>query len=130
VFVPKCFKRPYKLFTEGEWVALTADPEMGGQGLPNIIAQATNAEHDMVENIINLVLARIDDASKGTKGVSLYVVPKIWVNEDGTLGESNDAICTSIEHKLGINASATCAMSFGSQGKCRGVLLGEENNGM
>ncbi len=216
VFVPECFKRPYKLFSDGEWGALTADPEMGGQGLPNIIAQATNefffgantafgfypwasfgageviekfgtdiqkklyvkkmftgvwggtmvltepeagsdvgnlstsarensdgtftisgnkifitnAEQDLTDNIVHLVLARIEGAPKGTKGVSLFVVPKIRVNDDGTLGESNDVVCTGIEHKLGINASPTCAVSFGTKGKCIGTLLGEKNKGM
>ncbi len=216
VFVPECFKRPYKLFSHGEWCAPTADFEAGGQGLPNVIAQSlneyffgantafgfygwsgfgageviekfgtglqkeryvkkmfsgtwggtmvltepeagsdvgnlstsarknsdgsytisgnkifiTNGEHDLTENIIHLVLARIEGAPKGTKGVSLFIVPKIRVKEDGTLGEPNDVVCTGVEHKLGINASATCALSFGTKGQCRGTLLGEENRGM
>jgi alkylation response protein AidB-like acyl-CoA dehydrogenase len=216
VFVPECFHRPYKLFTEGEWVALTAGTEVGGQGLPAVFAQAvselflganyafalygwsgfgagemieifgteaqkamflkkmytgqwggtmvltepeagsdvgnlsttarknpdgtytitgnkifiTNAEHDLTENIIHPVLARIEGAPKGTRGVSLFIVPKIWVNDDGTMGAPNDVVCTGIEEKMGIHASATCSMAFGSKGKCRGWLLGEENKGM
>lgn len=216
VFVPECFHRPYKLFTEGEWIALTAGPEVGGQGLPHVFAQAatefflganyafalygwsgfgagevieifgteeqkrmflkkmyagqwggtmvltesdagsdvgnlsttakknpdgtytitgnkifiTNAEQDLTENIVHPVLARIEGAPKGTRGISLFIVPKIWVNADGTLGEPNDVVCTGIEEKMGIHASATCSMSFGSKGGCRGLLLGEENKGM
>ena len=90
----------------------------------------TCAEHDLSENIINPVLARIEGAPKGARGVSLFLVPKIWVNEDGSLGESNDIICTGIEEKMGLHASPTCQISMGSNGKCRGLLLGEENKGM
>jgi alkylation response protein AidB-like acyl-CoA dehydrogenase len=90
----------------------------------------TCAEHDLSENIINPVLARIEGAPKGAGGISLFLVPKIWVNEDGSLGEPNDVICTGIEEKMGLHASPTCQVSFGSKGKCRGLLLGEENKGM
>ncbi|MFW6080646.1 MAG: acyl-CoA dehydrogenase [Desulfosalsimonas sp.] len=216
VKVPDCFHRAYKLLCEGEWIALTEDPEIGGQGLPHLIAQAaweyiigadfafgafgfathgaakmievfgtdeqkemflkkmysgqwsgtmvltepeagsdvgnlstsakknedgtysisgnkifiTNGEHDLTENIIHPVLARIEGAPAGTKGISLFIVPKIWVNEDGSLGEPNDVVCTGIEEKLGLHASPTCQLSFGSRGNCRGLLLGEENKGM
>jgi len=216
VKVPACYHRPYQLMREGEWTAMIADPELGGQGLPRSIAQAaseyfiganyacslyavvghaagelieyfgtekqkqmflkkmytgqwsgtmqltepqagsdvgaltttavknpdgtysltgskifiTAGDHDLAENIIHPVLARIEGAPKGTKGISLFIVPKIWVNEDGSLGEPNDIICTGIEEKLGIHGSATCAMALGSKGKCRGLLLGEENKGM
>lgn len=90
----------------------------------------TNGEHDLSENIIHPVLARIEGSPAGTKGISIFIVPKIWVNEDGTLGELNDVVCTGIEEKMGIHASATCSMSLGSKGNCRGFLLGEMNRGM
>ncbi|MGM0402665.1 MAG: acyl-CoA dehydrogenase [Thermodesulfobacteriota bacterium] len=216
VKVPECFHRPYKLMREGEWIAVSDDPEVGGQGLPHIIAQVTAeyivgadfsfgafgfathgaakmievfgtekqkemflskmysgqwggtmvlteaeagsdvgnlttsavknddgtysitgnkifitaGEHDLTENIIHPVLARIEGAPSGTKGISLFIVPKIWVNEDGSLGEPNDVLCTGIEEKLGLHASPTCQLAFGPKGKCRGLLLGEENKGM
>ncbi|NOY68039.1 MAG: acyl-CoA dehydrogenase [Deltaproteobacteria bacterium] len=216
VKVPECFHRPYKLLCEGEWIAMSEDPEVGGQGLPHTIAQAaseyivgadfsfaafgfathgaakmievfgtqkqkelflkkmysgqwtgtmvlteaeagsdvgalttsakknedgsysitgnkifiTAAEHDLTENIVHPVLARIEGAPAGTKGISLFIVPKIWVNEDGTQGEFNDVVCTAIEEKMGLHASPTCQLSFGGKGKCRGLLLGEENKGM
>ena len=216
VKLPESFHRAFKLLVEGEWTAMTADPELGGQGLPYVVAQAvsdyllganyaftlygwggygagemieifgtekqkdlflkkmytglwggtmvltepgagsdvgaltttavknddgtytisgnkifiTGAENDLVENIIHPVLARIEGAPAGTKGISLFIVPKIWVNEDGSLGEPNDVVCTGIEEKMGIHGSATCSMTFGGKGKCRGLLLGEENKGM
>jgi hypothetical protein len=216
VKVPKCFHRPYKLLREGEWIAMTEDPDVGGQGLPAPIAQAaleyiigadfsfaafgfathgaakmievfgtekqkelylkkmysgewtgtmvltepdagsdlgalttkavpnddgtytisgnkifiTCGEHDLTENIIHPVLARIEGAPSGTKGISLFIVPKIWVNDDGSLGEKNDVVCTGIEEKLGLHASPTCQLTFGGKGNCRGVLLGEVNKGM
>jgi len=216
VKVPACYHRPYKLFCEGEWTAMTADPDLGGQGLPVNISQAaseylvganyaftlygmtghaagelieifgtdkqkrmflknmytgkwcgtmqltepqagsdvgaltttavknedgtyfltgnkifiTGGDHDLTENIIHPVLARIQGAPAGSKGISLFIVPKIWVNEDGSLGEANDIVCTGIEEKMGIHGSATCAMALGSKGNCRALLLGEENKGM
>jgi len=90
----------------------------------------SGGEHDLVENIIHPVLARIEGAPEGTKGISLFIVPKIWVNEDGSLGEPNDVACTGVEEKMGIHGNATCSMALGSKGKCRGLLLGEENKGM
>ncbi len=90
----------------------------------------TCGEHDLTENIIHLVLARIEGAPAGTKGISLFIVPKIWVNPDGSLGEPNDVYCGNIEHKMGIKGSATCTLNFGETGKCRGILLGEPNSGM
>ncbi len=216
VTIPECFRRPYKLLCEGEWIAMTEDPEIGGQGLPHLIAQAsaeyivgadfsfgafgfathgaakmvevfgtdkqkelylgkmysgqwggtmvltepeagsdvgaltttavknddgtytisgnkifiTCGEHDLTDNIIHPVLARIEGAPAGTKGISLFIVPKVWVNDDGSLGELNDVVCTGIEEKLGLHASPTCQLTFGGKGGCRGVLLGEENKGM
>ncbi|MFZ2632558.1 MAG: acyl-CoA dehydrogenase [Desulfosalsimonadaceae bacterium] len=216
VTVPECFHRPYALLREGEWIAMTEDPEIGGQGLPHIIAQVaaeyivgadfsfgafgfathgaakmieifgtekqkelylgkmysgqwggtmvltepeagsdvgaltttakknadgtytisgnkifiTCGEHNLTENIIHPVLARIEGAPAGTKGISLFIVPKRWVNDDGSMGELNDVVCTAIEEKLGLHASPTCQLTFGGKGNCRGVLLGEENKGM
>lgn len=95
----------------------------------------TYGEHDMTENIVHLVLARLPDAPAGTRGISLFAVPKFLVNEDGTLGARNDAFCNGIEHKLGIHASPTCTMIFGD-GKygdepgAIGWLIGEENRGL
>jgi len=216
VTVPECYRRPWQMFIEGEWLALTEDPEYGGQGMPRILAMAANdylvganyammmyaglthgaallvesfgtekikklflkkmftgewtgtmlltepeagsdvgrltttavknddgtysisgnkifissGEHDLTDNIIHPVLARIEGAPGGTKGISLFLVPKIWVNDDGSLGEFNDVVCTGIEEKMGIHGNATCSLTLGGKGQCRGYLLGEENKGM
>jgi alkylation response protein AidB-like acyl-CoA dehydrogenase len=90
----------------------------------------TYGEHDMVENIVHLVLARTPGAPPGVKGISLFVVPKFLVNADGTLGKRNDVRCVSIEHKLGIHASPTAVMSYGDEGGAVGTLIGEENRGL
>ena len=90
----------------------------------------TGGEHDLSENIIHQVLARIEGAPEGSRGISLFLVPKILVNEDGSLGEANDIVCTGIEEKMGIHGSPTCSMSLGSKGNCVGELLGEENKGL
>lgn len=87
----------------------------------------TGGDHDLSENIIHLVLAKLPDAPKGPKGISLFLVPKILVNEDGSLGERNAVNCGSIEHKMGIKASATCAMNFDG---AKGWLVGELNKGL
>jgi alkylation response protein AidB-like acyl-CoA dehydrogenase len=88
-------------------------------------------DHDMAENIVHLVLGRVEGAPDGTKGISLFAVPKFRVNDDGSVGEPNDCITTSIEHKLGINASTTATLSFGDSDACEGYLLGDtENVGM
>jgi hypothetical protein len=216
VTVPESFHKAWKAFREGEWLAMTEDPEWGGQGMPRSVAMAaadylnganfafmmyaglthgagllvehfgtetqkklflkkmytgqwtgtmlltepeagsdvgalstsavkngdgtysitgnkifiSSGEHDLAENIIHPVLARIDGAPAGTAGISLFLVPKIWVNDDGSLGEPNDIVCTGIEEKMGIHGNATCSMALGSRGRCRGTLLGEENKGM
>ncbi len=90
----------------------------------------TYGEHDLTENIIHLVLARIEGAQGGTKGLSLFLVPKFLVNADGTLGARNDVVCSGIEHKLGIHASPTCTMQFGEKEGAIGYLVGGENRGM
>jgi alkylation response protein AidB-like acyl-CoA dehydrogenase len=216
VTVPESFHKAWDLFKEGEWVALSDDPELGGQGMPVSLSLAVNdyfiganfafmmyvglthgagrlvqtfgtakqkklflkkmftgqwagtmmltepeagsdvgalttsavknddgtysitgnkifissGDHDMAENIIHPVLARMEGAPQGTKGISLFLVPKIRVNDDGSLGEFNDVVCTGIEEKMGIHGNATCSLSLGSKGNCRGTLLGEENKGM
>jgi alkylation response protein AidB-like acyl-CoA dehydrogenase len=216
VTVPDSFHKAWDLFKEGEWVALSDDPELGGQGMPVTLSLAVNdyfiganfafmmypglthgagrliqtfgtakqkklflkkmftgewtgtmlltepeagsdvgalttsavknddgtysitgnkifissGEHDMAENIIHPVLARIEGAPQGTKGISLFLVPKIRVNDDGSLGEFNDVVCTGVEEKLGIHGNATCSLSLGSKGNCQGTLLGEKNKGM
>ena len=216
VIVPETFHKAWELFKEGEWLAMSEDPEWGGQGMPRTVALAagdffnganfafmmypglthgagklvetfgnqkqkklylkkmysgewtgtmlltepeagsdvgaltttavrngdgtyaitgnkifiSSGEHDLAENIIHPVLARIEGAPEGTKGISLFLVPKIWVNDDGSLGEPNDVVCTGVEEKMGIHGNATCSLSLGSKGQCRGTLLGEENKGM
>ena len=90
----------------------------------------TFGDHEMTENIIHLVLARLPDAPPGTRGISLFLVPKFLVNADGTLGARNDVVCAGLEHKLGIMASPTCVMQFGEKGGAAGYLVGEENRGL
>ena len=90
----------------------------------------TYGEHELSENIIHLVLARTPDAPPGTKGISLFLVPKYLVNEDGSLGERNDLRVVSSEHKIGIHASPTCVMSYGDEAGAVGWMVGEENTGM
>jgi alkylation response protein AidB-like acyl-CoA dehydrogenase len=216
VIPPECFRRPFKLFVEAEYGAVAEDPELGGQGLPQVIDAAikeylsganfalagytmlahgagkmielfgtelqkkmflkklytgewagtmlltepqagsdvgaltttatrnddgtfslvgnkifiTGGEHDFTDNIIHPVLARIEGAPAGSKGISLFIVPKFWVNEDGTIGERNGIYCTGVEEKMGLHGNATCSMAMGASGECRGLLLGEENKGM
>ncbi len=90
----------------------------------------TSGEHDVTDNIIHPVLARVQGAPGGTQGISIFIVPKFWVNDDGSLGDRNDIVCTGIEEKMGIHGGATCSMALGSRGICRGLLLGEENQGL
>jgi len=216
VTVPACFQRPWKLYCEGEWLAMCDDPEVGGQGMPKLVGLAANeylvganpsfmlysgmthgaaklveefgtdrqkalymekmfsgewggtmllteaeagsdvgaltstatlnddgtysikgtkifisaGEHDLVDNIIHPVLARIEGAPKGTKGISLFLVPKYFVNADGSLGEFNNVVCTGIEEKMGIHGNATCTLTLGEKGESIGTLLGEVNKGM
>jgi alkylation response protein AidB-like acyl-CoA dehydrogenase len=90
----------------------------------------TYGEHDMTDNIVHFVLARLPDAPAGTKGISLFLIPKFLVNADGSLGARNDIFASGIEHKLGIHASPTCVMTMGDKGGAIGYLIGEENRGM
>ncbi len=113
--------------------ALRTKAEPVGDGTYKISGQKifiTWGDHDVAENIIHLVLARLPDAPAGTKGISLFLVPKFFVKDDGSLGDRNDLRVVSLEHKLGIHASPTCVMSYGDNGQCIGYLIGEENKGM
>ena len=216
VTVPKCFREPFKKYSEAGWINPMDSPEVGGQGIPhtagygvmelfcaanyafcmypglthgaaNLINVYGNEEqkkkymekcfsgewtgtmcltepgagsdvgalkttakrlpdgkflitgtkcfisagdHDLTPNIIHPVLARIEGDPAGTKGISIFIVPKIRVNDDGTLGEPNDVKCGGIEHKMGIKASATATLNFGEDGNCIGELLGEERSGI
>ncbi|WP_114649603.1 acyl-CoA dehydrogenase [Pseudothauera hydrothermalis] len=112
-------------------VRTRAEPQ--GDGTYKIFGQKifiTYGEHDLTDNIIHLVLARLPDAPEGVKGISLFVVPKFLVNADGSLGARNDVHCVSIEHKLGIHASPTCVLAFGDHGGAIGTLVGEPNRGL
>ncbi len=113
--------------------ALTTKAERQDDGSYLITGQKifiTFGEHDMADNIVHLVLARTPDAPPGTRGISLFIVPKYLVGDDGTIGERNDVTCVSIEHKMGIHGSPTCVLQFGDQGGATGYLIGEENSGM
>ena len=90
----------------------------------------TYGEHDLADNIIHMVLARLPDAPAGTRGISLFLVPKVMVEADGSLGRRNDVVCAGLEHKLGIHASPTCVMKFGEKDGAIGYLVGEENRGL
>jgi len=215
VKVPQCFHKPYRLYQEGGWLAISDPVEVGGQGFPFVVGNAaielfsaanwsltmypglthgtarllekygtseqqelymfklfsgewggtmcltepnagtdvgalrtkatrrpdgsfnisgqkifiSSGAHDLTENIIHMVLARIEGAPKGTKGISIFVVPRYRYGDNGSLVD-NDVVCTNIEKKLGIHASATCGLSFGDENNCIGYLLGEENKGM
>src|SRR5690606_22164234 len=101
--------------------ALRTKAERHADGTYRITGQKifiTYGDHDMAENIVHLVLARLPDAPAGTKGISLFLVPKYLVNPDGSLGQRNDMRPVSLEHKMGIHASPTCVMSFGDNGAC------------
>ncbi|MBL0700469.1 MAG: acyl-CoA dehydrogenase [Desulfosarcina sp.] len=216
VKVPEEFHRANKLYKEGEWLAMSDDPEWGGQGMPKAVSMAANeylygacnsfmlynmlthgaarlveifgteaqkklclkkmlsgewsgtmllteaeagsdvgalttvatknddgtysitgnkifisgGEQNMVDNIIHPTLARIEGAPPGTKGISLFLVPKFRINEDGSLGEFNDVVCTAIEEKMGIHGNSTASLALGGKGQCIGTLLGKENKGM
>jgi alkylation response protein AidB-like acyl-CoA dehydrogenase len=90
----------------------------------------TWGDHELAENVIHLVLARLPDAPEGSRGISLFVVPKYLLKQDGSLGDPNDLRCVSLEHKLGIHASPTCVMSYGDNGACIGELVGQPNRGL
>lgn len=113
--------------------ALKATATPRGDGTYQIRGQKiyiSFGDHDMVENIVHLVLARTPDAPPGTKGISLFLVPKYRVNADGSIGPEQDIKTVSIEHKMGINASPTCVLAYGEEGDCIGELIGPEFGGM
>ncbi|WP_054309055.1 acyl-CoA dehydrogenase [Mesorhizobium sp. 1M-11] len=118
--------------------ALRSRAEPAGDGTYRIFGQKifiTYGEHDFTDNIVHLVLARLPDAPAGTRGISLFLVPKFLVNDDGSLGARNDVFCSGIEHKLGIHASPTCTMIYGdgfgdAAPGAIGWLIGEENKGL
>jgi len=131
----------------GEWSATMdlTEPQAGSdlakvrvQAVPdgdhyNVIGTKifiTWGDHEMAENVIHLVLARLPDAPEGVRGISLFLVPKFLVNDDGSLGDRNDVYATSVEHKLGIHASPTCVLNFGDSGGAVGYLVGQENRGL
>jgi alkylation response protein AidB-like acyl-CoA dehydrogenase len=141
-------KRFAELAIERRWTATMAltEPDAGsdvGAGRTRAILQPdgtwhvegvkrfiTGAEHDMAENIFHLVLARPEGAGPGTKGLSMFLVPKYLVNEDGTLGRRNGVYATSVEHKMGLKASTTCELTFGAAGPAVGTLVGDVHDGI
>lgn len=114
--------------------AIVSKAEPRGDGTWNVFGEKifiTWGDHDMTDNVIHLVLARTPGSPAGVKGISLFVVPKYWVEKDGTLTDQrNDAYCIKMEHKLGIHASPTAVMKFGENGGARGYMVGEENRGV
>jgi len=113
--------------------ALRTRAEPAGDGSYRITGQKiyiTYGEHDLTGNIVHLVLARLPDAPAGTRGLSLFLVPKFLVEADGSLGAANDVRCAGVEHKMGIHASPTCTMAFGDEGGAVGWLVGEKNRGL
>ena len=144
---PEQLQRYVTKLTAGEWSGtMNLTEPQAGSDLAAISSKAIPAgdhykisgtkifitwgEHDMTENIVHLVLARMPDAPEGVKGISLFIVPKFLVNADGSLGTRNDVKCVSIEHKLGIHASPTCVMQYGDAGGAVGYLVGEANRGL
>ncbi|MEO0690806.1 MAG: acyl-CoA dehydrogenase family protein, partial [Pseudomonadota bacterium] len=109
---------------------ITEGPHAGKYKIKGQKIYITWGDHELAENIIHLVLARLPGAPEGSRGISLFVVPKYHVNEDGSLGMRNDLRPVSLEHKLGINASPTCVMSYGDNDDCIGELVGAENRGL
>ncbi len=98
--------------------------------LEGIKSFITNGDYDAAENIVHLVLARPEGAAASTKGLSMFIVPKFWVNDDGSLGERNGIVATSVEHKMGLKASATCELTLGAHEPCRGLLIGGVHDGI
>ena len=135
-------------FITGEWTAAMALTEPGaGTDLGELKTKAipqdngqylikgqkiyiTYGEHDLTENKVHFVLARTPDAPEGSRGISLFAVPTYRINNDGSLGEFNDVVCTGIEHKTGLHGSPTCSMSYGDNDNCFGELVGPENKGL
>ncbi len=113
--------------------ALKSKANKNDDGTYNIVGQKifiSSGDNNYYKNNVHPVLARIEGDPAGTKGISIFAVPKFEIKEDGSLGEHNDVVCSGIEHKMGITASATCTLNFGDDKKCDGVLMGEERKGM
>ena len=113
--------------------ALKAKAERRDDGTYRIFGQKifiTYGDHDLTDNIVHMILARLPDAPAGTRGISLFLVPKFLVNDDGSLGERNDVKVAGVEHKMGIHGSPTCTMVYGDEGGAIGWLVGEENRGL
>jgi len=113
--------------------AIRTKAEPVGDGRYKISGQKifiTYGDHDLAQNVIHLVLARLPDAPEGIRGISMFIVPKVHVKEDGDLGTRNDVHCINLEEKMGLHGSPTCVMVFGDGGECYGTLLGEENKGI
>jgi alkylation response protein AidB-like acyl-CoA dehydrogenase len=109
---------------------ITEGPHAGKYRIKGTKIFITWGEHDLSGNIVHLVLARVPGAPAGSRGISLFIVPKFHVNQDGTLGPSNDVKVVSLEHKMGIHASPTCVMSYGDNDECIGEIVGAENEGL
>jgi len=124
-----CLTEP-SVGSDAHMVTVKATPDGEYYKIQGTKTFITSGEHDLTENIIHLVIARIEGAPQGAKGVSLFIVPKIRVNDDGSLGEPNDVTCIALEHKMGMNGSATCMMNFGENGNCRARLVGEPGMGL
>src|SRR5450432_4104389 len=146
VRMPAGFKKSFKAFMDAEWYRLELPDELGGTGAPRSLnwavaelilganpavwMYASGAEHDMAENIFHLVLARPEGHGPGTKGLSMFLVPKYLVGEDGTLGERNGVYATGVEHKMGLKASTTCELTFGGSRPAVGTLIGDVHDGI
>ena len=124
-----CLTEPQAGSAVGD-VATIATRDGGSYRLVGSKIFVSGGEQDLTENIIHIMLARTPDAPAGIKGLSLFMVPKVIVAEDGSLGELNDIHCAGIEHKMGINGSATCTLSIGDNGGARGWIIGEEGEGI
>ncbi|SMC79454.1 acyl-CoA dehydrogenase [Novosphingobium sp. B1] len=109
---------------------ITEGPHAGKYLIKGTKIYITFGEHEAAENIVHLVLARTPGAPEGSRGISLFIVPKFHVEQDGSPGKPNDVRCVSIEHKLGINVSPTCVMSYGDNDECIGEMVGHENGGL
>jgi alkylation response protein AidB-like acyl-CoA dehydrogenase len=119
-----CLTEPHAGSDVGDCSTSAVKNADGTYNIKGVKIFISGGDHDLCENIVHMVLARVQGAPKGTKGLSLFIVPKVWVKPDGSLGESNDVITASIEHKMGIKGSSTCVLNFGENESCRGYLCG------
>jgi len=119
-----CLTEPHAGSDVGDCSTSAVKNADGTYNIKGVKIFISGGDHDLCENIVHMVLARVQGAPKGTKGLSLFIVPKLWVEADGTSSKSNDVITASIEHKMGIQASSTCVLNFGENDSCRGYLCG------